>query len=397
MLKKIPLDELRPGMFVADLGRGWLCRPFLRSRFLLHDREDIRRIGEAGVREVLIDTGLGCDREEGIPPEGPEAQLASAEAIELPGEAPRRVPVEEERARALAIYSEGMTVVRRLMTEARLSAHEVQSAERVVQAMTDSILRNRDALLSLHRLRSADTYTFHHSLSVCALTIAFCHALGEPAEAIREAGLGALLHDIGKIRIPAETLRKPGPLSAAELESVRRHPADGQDILREQTRLGPAVLVIAAQHHERSDGSGYPQGREGEHIDRYARMVAIADVYDAITSDRCYHRKIAPTDALRNLLQWSRAGQFDQRLTSAFIRCVGIYPAGELVRLSSCRLAIVLEQNAASSLRPRVRVLYDIRRRQPVAPVDIDLGQGVDEVLSHEDPARWGIALPTFP
>ena len=218
---------------------------------------------------------------------------------------------------------------------------------------------------------------------------AFARTLEVPHETIREIAVGALLHDVGKARVPDEILNKPGKLTDAEFDRMKSHVVQSKIILQATPGISPIALDVAAQHHERFDGSGYPNKLAGQGISLYGRMGAIVDVYDAITSDRVYHKGMAPTEALRKLLDWS-ANHFEPRLVKAFIRSVGIYPTGALVRLESKRLAVVQAQHADKPMQPTVKVIFHTAGHY-LRPEDVDLRRSQDRIVGHEDFAAWNI------
>jgi HD-GYP domain-containing protein (c-di-GMP phosphodiesterase class II) len=225
--------------------------------------------------------------------------------------------------------------------------------------------------------------------------ITLCRGAGLSGAETREAGLGALLHDVGKMKTPLHILNKPGRFTDEEFAVMKRHPADGYEILRREDSLGEVPLSIVLQHHERMDGSGYPEGRKGDAISRAAQMGAIVDVYDAITSDRCYHKGMPPAEAIRKLYEWSRF-HFNPELVHMFVRSIGIYPVGTLVHLESGKLAWVLDQNETQLLKPKVKVFYDAKKRSYILPFELDLAQnlghgGGDRILNAEDPLAWDI------
>jgi HD-GYP domain-containing protein (c-di-GMP phosphodiesterase class II) len=279
------------------------------------------------------------------------------------------------------------------MADVRLGrAVEAEQADGMVQTITESILRHSGAILGLLTIKSKDDYTFLHSVSVCALLVAFCRTLNIDAETTHQAGLGGLLHDTGKALIPGGVLNKPGKLTDKEFDLIKKHPRDGYEILLRTPEIGPIPLGITLHHHERLDGNGYPDKLPADQIPQLVRMSAIVDVYDAITADRCYHCGIPATDALRKLYEWS-AFHFDPRLVQAFIRCVGIYPVGSLVRLESGRLGVVMEQNEKSLLLPRVKIVSC--GSEPAVAEEVDLSRsmgagGADRILGHEDPQQLG-------
>jgi HD-GYP domain-containing protein (c-di-GMP phosphodiesterase class II) len=202
-----------------------------------------------------------------------------------------------------------------------------------------------------------------------------------------------MLHDIGKMRVPDHILNKPGKLTDAEFEIMKGHVTLGVETLRQTPGISRTVMQIAGEHHERFEGTGYPERLRGESISMLGRMAAIVDVYDALTSNRIYHKGMEPPAALRKLFEWSGA-HLDEALVQHFIQAIGIYPVGSLVRLDSNRLAVVMEQSAGSLLSPQVRVVYDVARGRRIDPQDLDLSlpeSGGDAIASNEDPESWGI------
>ena len=400
MQKRITIDQLRSGMYVHDLNLDWLSHPFLRSRFLVKSEEDLQKIRATGVRELYIDSALGLDSAEA--PNRTEIAANIEQDVRKLGDGAAktrpRVSLDEELGRAAQLQSDARRVVRNMMQDVRLGQQvRVEQMEPLVEKMMSSIMRNSGALLSLGQLKHVDDYTFEHSVNVCALMIAFCRGMGLSANETREAGMGALLHDVGKMKTPLHILNKPGRFTDEEFTIMKRHPGDGYDILRDQPSLGEVPLAVVLQHHERIDGTGYPHRRAGGEIAHVAQLAAIVDVYDAITSDRVYHKGIPPGEAIRKLYEWSRF-QFDAELVQKFVRTIGIYPVGALVRLESGKLGWVTDQHETHLLKPRVKVFYDAKRRNYVPPFDLDLSQnfgqgGADRILSGEDPAVWGIDI----
>lgn len=393
VIKLIPVTRLRPGVYVHDLNCGWLQHDFLRNRFLVADAEDVRRIRALGVTEIRIDTARGLDPD---PPDAvataPKASTPAAPAVPAPATPTAHAPVKAadtlERARSL--HHEANMIVHDLLADVRLGRQiEVEKVEPLVARIVDSIFTRADALLPLARLKQHDRYTFQHSVSVCALMVALARTLELPRETIHEIAIGALLHDVGKARVPDEILNKPGKLTAAEFDHMKSHVVQGKLILQATPGISPVALEVAAQHHERFDGSGYPNRIAGEAISLHGRMAAIVDVYDALTSERVYHKGMPPTEALRKLLEWSTT-HFEPRLVQAFIRSVGIYPTGSLVRLESRRLAVVQAQHPDKPTQPRVKVLFHTAGHY-LKPEDIDLRQSQDRIVGDEDFAAWHI------
>lgn len=403
MIKKIPVERLKPGMFVHDLDCGWFGHPFFSSRFVVDGDRTIAKIVQAGIREVYIDTSKGLDAADALTEAEVREEIhASIQAVaEDKTETARAVPAAEEMAAAQAVYRDAQQIAHGFMEDVRLGRQiEVEKVGRVVGRMVDSIFRNQDVLLSLGRLRQKDEYTFQHSVGVCVLMVSFSKEMGFDRKTIDEIGVGALLHDVGKMRVPLDILNKPGRLTEEEFEVVKGHVAESDRILSETPGIGQAAVRVAGEHHERYDGSGYPRKLAGEGISIYGQMAAIVDVYDAITSDRVYHKGMEPTAALEKVIEWSRF-HFKEDLARKFVQTVGIYPVGSLVRLESGLLGIVVAQGPKGLLYPLVRAVYDSRKERFIPPRDVDLSLLADKgkakrIVGHESPKDWNIDPQRF-
>ena len=402
MLKKVDSSQLRVGMFIHDLDCGWMEHPFVRNRFVIVSEEEIRRIRAVGIRGVTIDCRRGLDVDDAPTlEEADRATEAEVAAIAARPVAPGRTTLAEEAGRAQAIRRQAAGLVKTVMQDARLGrAVELDRVSPVVESITASILRNASALLGLTVIKDKDDYTFLHSVSVCTLLVAFCRSRQLDADTIYQAGIGGLLHDTGKALVPDHILNKPGRLSDEEFALVRRHPKDGWDILRRSEGIGPIPLDITLHHHERRDGSGYPDRLGESETSELAQMAAIVDVYDAITADRCYHKGIPAAEALRKIYEWSKF-HFNPTLAQEFMRCVGIYPIGTLVLLESGRLGVVVEPHETSLLTPRVNVFYSTKSRAYIKPETVDLARGMgfggaDRIVRHESPSKWQVDPQRF-
>lgn len=395
VIKPIPISSLKPGVYIHDLKCSWLEHNFLRNSFLVGDEETVRRVRETGVQEILIDIKRGIDPEAVVAVEPPAVEAAPArpeapqpEAAPAVVVAARKSGSEFERARALK--GEANLIVRDMMTDIRLGKQiELEKIEPLVERIVDSIFCEPDALAPLARLKEHDAYTFQHSVSVCALMVAFARTLGLDRPTIREIAIGALLHDVGKAKVPDEILNKPAKLTDAEFDKMKSHVVQSKIILQASPGISQIALDVAAQHHERFDGSGYPNKLRGDEISLYGQMGSIVDVYDAITSNRVYHKGMAPTEALRKLLTWTD-GHFKPDMVKAFIRSVGIYPTGALVRLESRRLAVVQSQNDDKPMQPVVKVIFHTAGHY-LKPQNIDLRRSQDRIVGHEDFESWQI------
>ncbi|MGF6275884.1 HD-GYP domain-containing protein (c-di-GMP phosphodiesterase class II) [Massilia sp. UYP11] len=404
MLKTIDASELKLGMAIHDLDCGWMEHPFIRSRFVIRSDEEIKKIRRAGIRGVVIDCERGIDVSYAPPlavtlaKTETQLQRVAEENQQL---RPSQCSLTDEQGRAVHVKRQAIEVVRTVMKDARLGrAIEIDNVEFAVQRITDSVFRNQGALLGLLRIKNKDNYTFLHSVSVCTLMVAFCRSRGLADDVIVQAGIGGLLHDTGKALVPDNILNKGGRLTDEEFEIVKCHPRDGYHILKNSPDIGEIVLDITLHHHERRDGTGYPCKQREDDISELAQMAAIVDVYDAITSDRSYHKGICAAEALRKIYQWSEF-HFNPILTQEFMRCVGIYPVRTLVLLESGRLGIVIESHESNLLTPKVRVFFNSKTRAYMPPATVDLSRpvgfgGGDKIVSFEKPEAWGIDVKRF-
>ncbi len=400
MIKKIDVSNLKPTMFIHDINCPWIDHPFLRDSFLVESDNDIEKIASYGIRQVYIDTQRGPDMPDAPSAEDVHRQLDSK--MQYLGQTLKRpaplVPAEKERVQAKQICREASRIVHNVLQDCRLGKQvELEQVEPVVSSITDSIFRNPDAMVSLLRIKQADKYTFQHSVAVGTLLISFCRALDIDRKTIERVGLGGLLHDIGKMQVPKQILNKPGKLSEAEFAIMKNHVRYGCETLEKTPGISPIALSVAAEHHECYDGSGYPRGLKGDQISLYGQLASVVDVYDAMTSTRIYHVGIEPTEVLRKLLEWSDH-HFNVQLVHHFIRSIGIYPLGSLVRLESGYLAVVVEQHHENLLHPKVRAVFDSQTRHSIPPRDVDLTMpgSNDRILSFEVPARWGIDMQRY-
>ncbi|MCC2955082.1 HD-GYP domain-containing protein [Massilia sp. IC2-477] len=397
MLKKVDASQLKIGMYIHDLDCSWMDHPFVRARFLLTTDEEIHKIRTAKIRAVVIDCSKGMDVDDA--PTLAQAEAATEAEVTAIAAKPiviTRVSLGEELARAANIRKQAAGLVRTVMADARLGkAVELEKVGPVVESVTESILRNSGALLGLLRIKNKDDYTFLHSVSVCALLVAFCRSRNMDEDTIYQAGLGGLLHDTGKALVPDAILNKQGRLTDEEFDIIKRHPKDGYDILVKTPEIGPIPLDITLHHHERRDGSGYPDKQGESTISELAQMAAIVDVYDAITSDRCYHKGMPAAEALRKIYEWSKF-HFNPTLAQEFMRCVGIYPVGTLVLLESGRLGVVVEPHETSLLTPKVNVFFSTKNQTYIKPQTLDLSKalgfgGGDKILRHESAEKWNV------
>ena len=395
MLKRINVQHVTLGMFLHEFCGSWMEHPFWRTRFLLNSEADLLRLRSTSIQDVWIDVRKGADIGMQVPclrfdpldelrHQIPDHARPASEQSTAP------LSTSTELRRAAQTCAQARPLLARLFSDARLGQPlDTASAGKLVDDVTASVARNPHALIHLARLKTAEDYTHMHSLAVCALMVGLARRMEMDDHSVRKAGMAGLMHDLGKTAIPASVLNKPGPLDDAEWALMRTHPRHGARLL-EQLGLDNEVVDACLHHHEKIDGSGYPDGLHQGDIGLLARMTAICDVYDAITSDRPYKKGWHPSEALRRMAEWSPR-HFDKRLFEHFVQTVGIYPLGSLVRLHSQRLAVVLDASPVSLLAPRVKVFYSLRQQCRITPEVEDLwdAQNSDRIIAREDPAQW--------
>ncbi|MBA1147611.1 HD-GYP domain-containing protein [Ectothiorhodospiraceae bacterium WFHF3C12] len=412
--QRINVEDLLIGLYVAELDRPWLESPFLFQGFRIESDRDLEQLREA-CAYVYVDP----DRSEAAAlsrvqasrptPRRPEAAVVSAvrrrEIEGLFGDDPYPNPARfrQELVRASRVRGEARDVVDHLLGQVRAGGEvDGKRAAGVVQHLVRAITRNTTASLWLTSLKQRDEYTAIHCMNVCVLALAFGRFLGMSQQALEVLGLGALLHDIGKMRTPDSVLNKPGPLTEEEFAIMRRHPVDGYEAMRRAGDVSAEVLEIIRSHHERVSGRGYPDGLAGDDIPLTVRVVAIADVYDAMTSDRVYRDAVPAERAIRILYQGAPQ-DFGRELVEGFIRCIGIFPVGSLVELDSGALGVVISSAPESRLKPVLLMVrtpegddYEKRLVLNLAALDAEApgrGLSVRRVVQGAD---YGIDVPAI-
>ncbi len=398
MRKKIPVGNIRIGMYIQELCGSWMDHPFWKKSFLLESPEDLKTLQSCGIQELWIDTSKGIDVEgDVVTVTDEEHQQKIAEELQLMAttapQAIAKISIQKELETARKLQAKSKAAVTSMFNEVRMgNAIKVSEAAPLVEEISQSITRNPEAFLNLARLKTKDDYTYMHSVAVCALMIALGKQLGLNSADLKEVGLAGLLHDVGKMMIPDDILNKPGKLTDEEFDIIKGHPLKGWELLNGSPDITATALDVCLHHHERVDGKGYPDKLSGDKLTLFARMGAVCDVYDALTSNRCYKNGWEPADTIRKMAEW-KDGHFDERVFQAFVKTIGIYPSGTLVRLKSGRLAIVLEQTEKSLLMPIVKVFFSTKSNEPILPEMIDLSRSQESIASAEDPIKWGFDL----
>jgi len=409
MIKKIKIEQLKPGMYIYDLNCRWLDHPFLKNKFYIKDERTVKKISEYGIKELYIDTNKGIDVIDETEAERNKYNFDDRgehekedQTVEDKGhvkkdtepEVRKEIPLKEEIVKAREIKKEAKRIISDIMDDVRFGRPiKKEKVEHVVEKMMDSIFRNKDALVSLAKIKKVDEYTYMHSVSVCVICLSFGRFLGLSRSLLKDLGIGAILHDIGKIKIPHHILCSRGELSEQEYEIMKRHVEYGYSILSQCKGISETSLLVTRQHHERLNGSGYPANLKGDEISLFGKIGAISDVYDAMTSRRCYQGQFHPTEVMKRLYQWS-GELFDSELVQKFIKCMGIYPVGTIVHLKNGFLAVVTSVKTENLLQPVVSVFYDSEKNRFVPPFTINLSEDSTNTIVGYDPLdRWSISI----
>ncbi|MCG8673657.1 MAG: HD-GYP domain-containing protein [Pseudomonadales bacterium] len=404
---QVPVNQLKLGMYVSQLDRPWLETPFLLQGFMIHSVEDIDELRKH-CTYVYVDIVKGkapsnCNPSQimvsaketkAIPPAKPvtkKSQPSTAarkdgifgvtrtpetqQALEemFPHRTLKvyedKAPVKEELQQAKKVYKDFSVSVVDLVEQAKSSnTFDVERVKSAVDPMVESIMRNPDACMWLARLKNKDSYTYKHSMGASVWAVALGRQIGLPKVDLKNLAIGTMLCDVGKLKLPAGLLNKESRLSKGEFTMVKSHVELGLESLRQSSGLNNQILDIVAYHHERFNGTGYPKKLKGVKIPVLARIAAIADCYDAMTSERPYASAISPSLAVRKLYEW-RDEDFQSELIEEFIQAVGLYPAGTLVELSNGAVGIVVSESRTRRLRPTILLLLD-RDKNPLEDIE---------------------------
>jgi len=393
-MKSVAIGIVGEELVVADI-------PVPRAADMMG--ELIRRLKQAGIERIVIDNGVQADEVTLL-----VQTLGSGESLEqnnalarLPHIRVGRLQV-EDRADTSAgdiatfrrLYDDAVKVAGTLWESAKVEGiPDADAARGMVDTLAEAVAQNRTALLALTALKNYDNYTFTHMVNVSILTMGQARGVGIDGSLLREFGMAGVMHDIGKVKTPNEILNKPGKLTDTEYDILKRHTVDGAQILRKTPEITTLAPIVAFEHHLRADGTGYPSAQRPE-LNLATSLAGIADVYDAMRSQRVYQPAF-PTDRILAVLQKNDGTQFDKNLVRRFVQLVGIYPAGNLVRLYSGELAVVLEVHAPDPYRPRVRIVIDKEGRTLDHPRDVNLFEATEDepnaVKAPVDPADIGI------
>lgn len=384
MEQRVKRSALKPGMYVVSYGPGSFEQPLVRVNKPILGMADIDALVPAGIEDVVIETSINI------------SLLGQARPVGVP----ITTGIGDELPIARKLYCDALDHVKGFVDDVRKGTDiDCRKALPLVENFIESVFRNETAAITLFKLRGFDEYTYTHSINVSLLAILLGKHLGLDKPALLKLGLAGMYHDVGKARIPETILNKPGKLTEAEFQVMKAHPLEGYKLMAGQKDLDPEILRAVVEHHERADGTGYPRALSGKAIGRFSRIVAVVDVYDALTSRRVYKDAMTPAKALGMMYQW-RDKDFTPHAIESFIRCIGVFPVGSFVKLSGGEYGIVASVNPLRPTKPEVKVVMDAKMR-PQIPRILDLlelegtgqAQDIAQVLN---PAEYKIDLETF-
>lgn len=400
MRTKIAIKDLQIGMVIVDTGLSWIEHPYVYSEpGPVESLDQVQTLLDEGYAEAFIEASSDPEaQDQGL--WSIEKQLDKAADLSKNAKTwkpyaqnPGPVPLQEELATARRIHEDSLQLARDCIKDVRMGRQvDYGASEALVGDVIESVMRNSNALVSLSKLRDYDEYTYTHSINVAVLTLGFAKHINFPRENLQELGLAALFHDLGKARIPDEILNKPGKLSSEEFGIIKKHPEKGVEVLQRSNAAGLQVLRGVGEHHEKFNGKGYPRGLAAEDICLFASIITLADVYDALTSKRVYKKGIQPNKAMSTIFSMRDQDFFPEHVLH-FVRFLGIYPIGSMVRLSNGSYGLVISPNPGDPLRPNVKLVLDAQK-SPCTLVDIDLSQAAEQelkIVDSFDPKEFGI------
>ena len=394
---RIPTSDLQLGMHVVRLDRSWLETDFPVQGFIIRTRDDLEAL-QSLCDHVYIEGRLEYRRVPGTT----SGHKTKGAPVQRRVQYLNRISFEEELGPASTGLKKARALARDIIASVRLGrVLDINRCRQVVSEMVDSVLRNQQALLCLTQIKHKDDYTAEHSINVCILAATFGRHLGFMRGEIERLALCGLLHDVGKIRVPDDILRKEGAYSPEEFAEMKRHPSHGRDILMSVASLEPVAVDVAYSHHERISGTGYPRGLQAHQIPYYAKIISVVDAYDAITSHRCYDQA-RPSKTALDILYRCKGEQFDEQLALDFIQCIGVYPPGSIVEMTNGEVGIVLRTQSGRKLRPRILLVRDCDKRPcrervvDLTKLDLD-AEGRPYRIAHELPNNaWEINLQDY-
>ena len=387
MLEQVPIDDLQPGMYVNQVleQTGSLK---MRSKGIVKTQAIIDNLKSKGILSVEVDLAKSKLPEPAVPPE--PAKEKEPEVTKPVVKPVGRDSINE----ANELYSSAIAIQSSFLKSLKNGAvKDLSPLESLSQSLIESIFDNKDALSCLTMIKDTDQYLLEHSINCSVLSGIFCEFLGYDRDTTEQVSLGALLMDIGMSSLPDEIRNNTGEFSSDDWEVMKTHVEIGADLVEQCGDISDLSLRIIEEHHERVDGSGYPRGLVGDEISEFARIAAIVDAYDAMTSNRTHKNSITPTQALKRL---TATENLDQELVKQFIQCIGVHPVGSLVRLKSGKLGIVSKINPKDPVSPHVMTFYSVTSQHFNEVKRVDLSQYDDEIVSGVRPEEFSLNLPKF-
>ena len=392
MLVTLPIAELVPGMFVDSVSKQHehINSVKIKTRGLVRDKSIIQRLVSEGVEELLIDF---TQSDVALPAKYQPKPVEKPKPKKEKKVAEKGISVEQEFVKASVNYEQHSRKLQVLYSDITSGLKmNMTLLDEVVVDIVSSVFRNHNAMTILTRLRDKHIYNWRHMINTAILVSVFAKYLGYKEQTVKELAMGALLHDIGQAKMPQGVLSKPSQLNDNEMQVVKKHVAQSLGLVKGEKGITPLMLDMIVNHHERLDGSGYPRGITAEKLSRPARIMAIVDVYDAITADRPHQMGEEPISALRYLL--ANKQLFDSELVQRFIKCLGVHPVGSIVKLNNERLALVMEGNQDNPIKPKVKIFYNAKHKHHITAKDVHLSEEHElKIISSIKPLDYQLNL----
>ncbi len=408
MLKEIPVSQLKIGMYLHDIDLNLSLFPSVKTHISISNKNLLENIKDTGIEKVVIDTSKGQDvLEPGLKTLKHKidiTRIKKSSRTPVPAEPLPELEstsLEEELKTAQPLRKQLHESITNAFYDAKMGrALDTNEIQQSVKQLTKSVIRNQDAMLALNQIRHKSSYLYDHAINTCVLAVCFGKWKKLDYDSVVDLGTAALLHDIGETMLDEKLVDNKGYLNEQEFTATQKHVEHSIDLLSSLIGINPRVLTLVQQHHERCDGSGYPAGLTGDEINPLSQMLGLVDTYDSMTAETTYSYAMAPTHVLKQLLE-SGDEMFDSLLIKQFIKCVGIYPVGSLVRLSNGCIAIINEITDQDSLHPKVKMIYNARQEHFIQPVDLNLADPVDSghhlsITGCVDPNQLHIDLAAF-
>lgn len=378
MLIALPISELTPGMFVDSVTKQHegLSSIKIKTSGLVRNQAIIKRLVTEGVLELLIDftKGDAAIPDKYKPKSAPSQKSTTSSSKTKPPVVKPAITLEQEFAKASINFEQHNRKLQALYGDVTTGLSvNLKVIDEMANDIVSSVFRNTSAMTILTRIKDKHSYNWRHMINCAIFTAVFAKYLGYKEEAVQQLAMGALLHDLGQAKLPQGIISRPSKLTSSEMDIIKRHVAQGLGLVKGEKGITPLILDMIVNHHERLDGSGYPRGITAEKLSRPARIMAIVDVYDALTADRPHQEGDEPINALRYLL--ANKELFDAELVQHFIKCLGVHPVGTIVKLTNERLALVLEGNKSNPIKPKVKLFYNAKHGHHVTPKDLDLNE----------------------